>query len=522
MDPALRDRVLEWKAVAHDYDESVDAVIIGTGCGGAVVAKELAAAGKSVLLLERGGFYLVDRGDFDQREDDMYARIDGGRGLDTSDDGLIALTYGNNVGGASVHYWAATWRTPRDRCEKWAREYGVEGHSYDELVPFFERIERDLNVHAAEDARLNEMNHLFERGARAIGFEVERVMQARKNCIGSGYCMQGCAYDAKQSQLVTHLPAALAAGARIFADCEVQTIEIEAGRAVGVRGRFIDRRTRKPSGHRLRVRAKVVVAAAGGFNTAPLLLRSRIPNPSGQLGKNLQLNPCAQMFALFDHDVVLWRNIPAGVGVMSERLARIDGTGYHGGGYLLHPNQLPPATLLTLLPGFGAEHRALAERAHQIGGCIAWIDDVGSGSVTLDSDDQPRWHHKLTNGDVMLLRDAMKVQARVLLAAGARECIVPDIVGSRIRDEKELSKIDEVEFLPGSILLPAPHPAGMCRMGSDPARSVVDSRGECHAVKNLFVCDPSAFPTAVSVDPSETIMAWSYVAARGMLQQWPG
>ena len=126
------------------------------------MAKELARAGKSVLMLERGGLFLMDRGDFDQREDDMTARIDGGRGADNSDDNQLMLAYGHCVGGASVHYWADTWRTPKDRCDLWASKFGVEGHSYDELVPHFERIERDLNVHPAEDERLNRMNRLFE------------------------------------------------------------------------------------------------------------------------------------------------------------------------------------------------------------------------------------------------------------------------------------------------------------------------------------------------------------------------
>ena len=152
MDDALKERVLEGRQVDRDRDESVDAVIVGTGCGGAVVAKELARAGKSVLLLERGGFYLMDRGDLDQREDDMMARIDGGRGLDATSNGQIALTYGNNVGGASVHYWADTC-APDDRLELWAK-LGVDGHSPEELRPHFEQIERDLNVHLAEDARL--------------------------------------------------------------------------------------------------------------------------------------------------------------------------------------------------------------------------------------------------------------------------------------------------------------------------------------------------------------------------------
>ena len=522
MDPALRDRVLEYQAVTHDYDETVDAVVVGTGCGGAVVAKELARAGKRVLMLERGGLFLMDRGDFDQREDDMLARIDGGRGLDTNTDNQLMLTYGHCVGGASVHYWADTWRTPKDRCDLWAEKYGVDGHRYEDLVPHFERIEHDLNVHPAEDERLNRMNRLFEAGAKKLGYEVERVTQARKNCIGSGYCMQGCAYDAKQSQLVTHIPQALAAGARIFADCSVDGIELENGRAVGVRGSFIDRRTGRPSGHKLRVRARVVIVAAGGYNTAPLLLRSKIPNPSGQLGKNLQVNPCAQTFALFDEDVILWRGLPAGVGVMTERLARRDGSGeYLGGGYLLHPNQLPPAGMGVLLPGFGRSHRALMDQAHRIGSCIAWIDDVGSGSVTLDEDGAPVWSYQMKQDDWLILRDAMRVQARVMLHAGAREIILPDSRGTRVRDERELGRIETIDIGPGSTIFPAPHPAGMCRMGRDPATSVVDCGGQVHAVKNLYVCDPSAFPTAVSVDPSETIMAFSYVASAKLLRDWP-
>jgi choline dehydrogenase-like flavoprotein len=522
MDPALQDRVLEWKHVTHDYDETVDAVIVGTGCGGSVMAKELARAGKSVLMLERGGLFLMDRGDFDQREDDMLARIDGGRGLDTTDDGHLMLTHGHCVGGASVHYWADTWRTPKDRCDLWASKYGVEGHSYEELVPHFEKIERDLNVHPAEDERLNRMNRLFETGSRKLGFQIERVLQARKNCIGSGYCMQGCAYDAKQSQLVTHIPQALAAGARIFADCQVDGVELENGRAIGVRAAFLDRSTGRPSGKRLRVRARVVIVAAGGYHSAPLLLRSKIPNPSGQLGKNLQVNPCAQTFALFDEDIVMWRGLPAGVGIMTERLARRDGSGeYLGGGYLLHPNQLPPAGLAVLLPGFGRSHRALMENAHRIGSAIAWVDDVGSGDVSLDDEGAPVYRYHMTRDDKLLLRDAIRVQARILLAAGAREVILPDPRGTRVRDEKELAKVETIAIGPGQVLFPAPHPAGMCRMGRDPATSVVDSGGQVHAVKNLFVCDPSAFPTAVSVDPSESIMAWSYVAAERLLRTWP-
>ena len=518
MDAALQSQVLEYDQVKDSMREEVDAVVVGTGCGGAVMAKELAKAGKSVLMIERGGFYTIDRGDFDQREDDMLSRIDGGRGLDTTSNGQLALTYGNNVGGASVHYWADTWRTPKDRLEKWEREFGVEGHHLEELQPYFERIETDLNVHPAEDARLNTMNRLFEAGAIRAGIAVERVMQARKGCIGSGYCMQGCSYDAKQSQLVTHIPEALRAGARIFADCLVDRVLLENGRATGIVGRFIDRRTAQPSGHTLTVKAKVVVVAAGGYSSAPLLMRTGVPDASGQLGRNLMLNPCPQLFGLFDQDVVMWRNIPAGVGSMQYRLHTFEGEKYKEGGYLLYPNQLPPATLAALLPGFGASHRKLMDHAHRIGSAIAWIDDQHGGGVSLDEDLNPVWDYSLRGVDLLTVRDALKKQATVLFHAGAKEIVVPDPRGTRLKGLDQLSKLDGVKV--DELLFAAPHPSSMCRMGKDPLKSVVDCNNRVHGVEGLYVCDPSVFPTAVSVDPSETIMAFSYLAAARLLAAW--
>ncbi len=121
MKPELVLRILEHDRVTASRTEEVDAVVVGSGCGGAVVAKELAGAGWSVLVLERGGLYLAERGDFDQREDDMMAKLSAGRGLDTTLDGGTAVLGGNNVGGASVHYWADSHRLPRDRCGRRVR-----------------------------------------------------------------------------------------------------------------------------------------------------------------------------------------------------------------------------------------------------------------------------------------------------------------------------------------------------------------------------------------------------------------
>ena len=298
----------------------------------------------------------------------------------------------------------------------------------------------------------------------------------------------------------------------------MEHLNLEGGRATGLSARFLDRRTLQPTAHRLEVEVEVVVVAAGGLNTAPLLMRSKVPDPSRELGRNLKVNPCPQLFGLFDTDVVMWRNIPAGVGTMALRRHRFEGGRYVEGGYLLYPNQLPPATLAALLPGFGRAHRKLMERAHQLGSSIAWIDDSGSGSVTLDDDGAPQWHFELDALDELTVRDALKKEARVLFEAGATEVLVPDAAGSRLHGPEQLQQLDRV-VVSRSMLLAAPHPCGMTRMGSDPARSVVAPTHEVHAVKGLYVCDPSVFPTAPSVDPSESIMAFSLVAAKGMLER---
>ncbi len=520
--------ILEGTQITKDVREVADVLVIGSGAGGASVAMRLAEAGKRVIVLERGGYYsgLQDpfnpgrpgRGSLNQREDDMLGRIDGGRGLQSTEDGRVGLTFGNCVGGATVHYWADSYRTPPDRLELWEREYGLEGHSEDELRPYFDEIERDLNVHPAGAAYYNVNNQLFKQGLETLDWHGEAVPQARKGCIRSGYCMQGCAYDAKQSMLVTYLPRALHAGARLYADCEVERILTENGRASGAAARFIDRASGRPNGARLLVKARHVLLAAGGYGSAPILMRSGLANSSGQLGRNLRANPCSMVFGVFDQDVVLWRNIPAAHGCMEWRLPRERAGRYHEGGYLLMPNQLNPAALAVFLPGYGAEHRRLMEALPRIASTIAWIDDHESGEIRIDANGEARYTLPIEGRNAEILRDSMKKGARLLLASGASEVFLGDASGTRIHDENELAKLDAIDLSPGNFSFPAPHPAGACRMGADAASSVVQSSGETWDVPGLWVADPSVFPTAPSVDPSLTILAFSLKLADGMLE----
>ncbi len=511
--------IIEATQITDHRSEDVDVVVIGSGCGGATVALDLARAGYSVLILEQGGHYSAARGDLDQRSDNMLARIDGGRGLDTSLNGELALMYGNCVGGASVHYWADSWRLPQDRADLY-ETLGVSGHGHARLAPIFDRLERDLNVHVAGPQYYNRMNQLFDVGAKQLGWHVEGVPQARKGCVRSGHCYQGCSFDAKQSQLVTHIPAALAAGARVYSDCRVDRIltDPRSGRATGVQARFIDRATHQPNGGSLSVRARAVVLAAGGYGSAVLWLRSQLPDGNGMVGKNLYTNPNPYLYALFDEPVRLWENIPAATGTSDFRLARYEHGRYVEGGYLLHPNQLQPEFLAVTLPGFGDEHWNLMEQLPYIGSAVSWIDDVHGGHITLASDGSPRYHYALQGDDLLKIRDAFKKQALLLFAAGAHQVIVPDSAGTRLQRPEQIAVFDTLDIQNGAVLYGAPHPAGTLRMGDDPARAVVACNHQAHEVPGLYVADPSVWPLPPSVDPSLTIMAYSVIAAEAIAE----
>ena len=102
--------------------------VIGTGAGGAVVAKELAEAGRDVVVLEQGGHYTKD--DFTQREDEMMPLLYEDMGQRTTVDQTIVILQGRNVGGSTVHNLCYCFRTPEPILEKWQREDGVRDMSY--------------------------------------------------------------------------------------------------------------------------------------------------------------------------------------------------------------------------------------------------------------------------------------------------------------------------------------------------------------------------------------------------------
>jgi choline dehydrogenase-like flavoprotein len=513
-------RIYEWKDVTASQTVTTEVCVIGSGCGGATVAKKLAELGHEVVILERGGYYPEQT--FDQDELNMNAKLSADRSLRTSADGGTLLLCGQNVGGASVHYWADSYRTPKDRLELWADRYGIAGHTPEDLAPAWEELTQVHNVHPAGEEFHNRMNQLLREGARKLGWEGKPVPQARKGCVKSGHCMQGCLYRAKQSQLVTHIPQAIALGARVYADVQAEKLVFENGRVSGLHAKVVHRPSNRVSGVALDIKAKAFVLAAGGYNSAPFLLRNGFKDRLPMLGRQFGMNPTAIVHGLYDEDIILWRNIPAAFGVEQFRLARFDDSGqYIEGGYLLMANQVQPGLLGSVVPLVGDELGEWMMQMKRVGGTIGWIDDPADelGELKLNSDGSTKVDYPYGPLTQAILRDLIKKQAQVQFAVGAKKLLVAGSEAVTLTSLADLPKIDRMSIRAGGLVLAAPHPSGGCPMGRNAEDSVTDSTHRVHGFENLFVADSSVFPTPVSVDPSFTIMAFSCMAARHVHEQ---
>jgi choline dehydrogenase-like flavoprotein len=503
-----------------DYDKldeiTADVCVIGSGCGGATVAYKLAEAGINVIILEKGGYYPAST--YDNRELNQAGKVDAERDLVTDSNGSTMLTYGELVGGTSVHYWADSYRTPADRLELWRSQYGITGHDIEDLTAIFEDIEQRHNIHEGEEFRYNKMNQLFRKAVNELGWGGAPIKQARLGCAGSGHCMQGCAINAKQSQLLTSIPAAIAKGARIYSDLQADQFIFEGNQVKQLSANVIDRPRNRPSGKKITITAKQFVVAAGGFNSPAFLLsQPKLRETLPALGKHFGMNPTAFAHGLYPEPIILWRNIPAAYGVEGFRKARYDAMGnYVEGGYILVPNQIQPALLAYTIPGFDDEAAEWMEKLSHIGGAVAWLDDHPDelGEITLDTNGQRHIHYPYGPITQKMLRDILKKCAIVNFKAGASKVILGDLQRTTLNSIDELDRIDKIEIKPGSLAVVAPHPFGGCRMGPNPKTSVTNSTHRVHGIDNLFVADPSVFPTAPSVDPSVTIMAFSYIAAK--------
>jgi len=500
--------IKEFKDIQGDIKEDADVCVIGTGAGGAVVAKELAEKGLKVIALEEGSYFTVKN--FNQDPCDMMSMMYRDSGT-TICMGLppASVTMGKCVGGTTTINSATCFRTPERVIEEWKREYDCKGLEYDELIPYFEKVEKEISVTELTEDILGNVYKIVKRGADAIGLKAKPLLHNVKGCEGAGACQWGCIRGAKQSTDVSYIPKAVDAGATVYANCHVTNIEVEGGRAKAVRGRFIDPDTKKKR-YSIKVKAKVICLAMGSMITPAFLLRQGIANStSGWVGKGLTIHPCGRVVAEMEEEV----NGHHGVSQGGQIDAYIDED------IMLEGIFIPPGVMTMALPGVGEEHKYLAKHYRNLAAFGVMICDSTRGRVFPGLFGFPfiAWY-SMNQEDTNKLQKGIGYTAEIFFAAGAKRvftgCYAMPILNSR----QDLEKFKGIKTRPWHYEVMAFHPLGTCRMGNNPMTSVVDLNLESHEIKGLFITDGSPFPTSLGVNPQVTIMSFAtrtadYIAA---------
>lgn len=473
-------------AVEWPQSSSCDAVVVGSGAGGAFAARALARAGLDTVIVEEGERWTVAR-IRGSHPLDRFAGIyrDGGTTMALGNP-PIALPLGRAVGGTTVINSGTCFRPPAAVATSWHKEHGFALADLELLGPRIADAEATIGVAPAPMEVLGRNGELALEGAAALDWQSAPLRRNAPGCRGACQCAIGCPNNAKGGVHLNALPQACEAGARIVTGLRVQQVLSEAGRAVGVLAHRAD-------GGEVRISAPMVIVAAGAIPTPPLLRRSGLGRHP-RLGRNLSIHPATGITAGFDQQVVPWSGVMQSVGI--EELHESEGV-------LIEATGSPPGMGAISAPGYGTHLLGRLDRAANRAMIGAMIADEPSGRVFGSR--APIVSYRLAKADERRLAVAIEAMAKVMLAAGASDV---ELGGGApaVRSEAELAAAMQ-RLDVRRLRLAGFHPSGTAAAGSDPARHPVDPEGRLRGIEGVWVADGSVLPSCPGVNPQVSIMA---------------
>jgi len=488
--PRWQRQITHGKDMDQDQQLEAEVVVVGTGAGGAAAAYELARRGNAVVMIEEGDYFR--RRHFTGRPFEMERLLYQRSGFTTAvGNTAILVPLGRTVGGTTTINSGTCFRTPTRVLQMWRDELGLSEFTPESMEPYLEQVERIFDVKPADMKYVGKNGEIIARGAGRLGYRHGPLARNAPDCDGQAVCCFGCTSGAKRSADVSFVPLALQSNAQLLCRVRCEEILLERHRAVGIRARSLE------TGRQVTVRAPIIVLAAGSFGTPLLLMKQRICNGSGQLGRNLSLHPCMGAVAVMEEAVDPHKSIPQGY-MVDEFLEE---------GLLLEGAAFPLDSLSMMIPYIGRPFQDLVEKYRHLASFGVMACDSSRGRILPGLGGRPAALYFLNRQDQSQLLRGVETLTRIYLAAGAREVHL-DIHGWKaVQSPSDLA--DNLEHLPRPVDMgiAAYHPLGTCHMTGFRGRSVCDPNGETYEIRNLFLADGSLIPPSLGVNPQVTIAA---------------
>jgi choline dehydrogenase-like flavoprotein len=467
---------------------TADAVIVGSGAGGAMAARTLARAGLDVVILEEGRRWTAD--EFRTTHPiERYAGLYRGAGATIAlGRPSVVLPIGRAVGGTTVVNSGTCFRPPMAVQQRWRDDFGLGLADPDRLADRLDEVERTLRVAPVPLEIMGRNGRLLLDAAGELGWRAAPIPRNAPGCEGCCQCAIGCPRNAKFGVHLNALPQACAAGARIVSHACVERVLHRDGRARGVRAR-------RPDGTAIDVLADTVIVAAGATETPGLLRRSGI-GTHPRLGRNLALHPATILAGRFEQDVYAWRGVLQSAAVHEF---------HESHGVLIEATSTPPGMGSMVYPGYGAELLGWLDRAPQIATFGAMVADRGVGSV-LSARGETLVRYNIARDDIAKLVVALEAMGRLLFAAGAVELLTGLPGAPTVTSQESLREVLRSAD-PRSLHLAAFHPTGTAAAGADEQLCPVDATGGLRGAEGVWVADASILPSSPEVNPQLSIMA---------------
>ncbi|WP_374427912.1 GMC family oxidoreductase [Ideonella dechloratans] len=515
-DPIREGLARGWKVLGGPHGPlperlSVDVAIVGTGAGGGITAELLSRAGLSVVLIEEGP--LKSSSDFHQREDEAYPALYQESAARKTADKAITILQGRCVGGSTTVNWTSSFRTPEATLAWWQTHFGLTEWDARTLSPWFDQVEQRLGIQPWLAAP-NENNAALRRGGERLGIATHPIPRNVRGCWNLGSCGMGCPTNAKQSMLLTTVPAALDRGATLLVQTRVDRLEWQGRTVQAVHGVPLRADGTPDTAHPIRIRARHVVVAGGAINSPALLMRSGLPDPFERLGRRTFLHPVLLSAAHMPEPVRGWQGAPQSI--YSDHY--LDTQPLDGPmGFKLEVPPLHPVIFASTLPGWGAEAAGLMRQFPHTQVMLALLRDgyhpqSPGGLVSLRGDGTPVLNYPLNEYLMDGARRALLAMAELQFAAGAREVLpVHELARPTRRWADARAQIRDLPMEPLKTRIVSAHVMGGCAMSGQESLGVVRPDGVHWQISNLSVHDGSLFPTSLGVNPQLTIYG---IAAR--------